>query len=124
LFLKHAEKLGVLDGELPVDDRAAPVNKVRPSELLLNNVDPDLLSREEQVELSKLAAEIDRAGDIFALSPSALSAYESSSVKAAATSSISLGKPRHEKQFCSSRVAPQLGAASALDRRATRDPPL
>jgi hypothetical protein len=72
LFLKHAEKLGLLDSELSDNDRAAPVNTVRPSELLLNNVDPALLCREEQVELSKLAAEIDRAGDAFALSPSAL----------------------------------------------------
>ena len=61
LFLKHAEKMGVLDSELSNDDRAAPANEVRPSELLLKNVDPDLLSREEQVELSKLASVIDTA---------------------------------------------------------------
>jgi hypothetical protein len=71
-FFKHAEKMGVLDSEISIDGRAAPANKVRPSELLLKNVDPNLLSREEQVELSKLASVIDSAGDIFALSTSAL----------------------------------------------------
>jgi hypothetical protein len=62
----------VLDSEIPIDGRAAPPNKVRPSELLLKNFDPNLLSREEQVELSKLASVIDSVGDIFALSTSAL----------------------------------------------------
>lgn len=70
LFLKHVEKMGVL--EVSIDDWAAPGNKVRPSEVLLKNVDPDLLSREEQLELSKLALEIDGAGDIFTLSTNAL----------------------------------------------------
>src|SRR6516165_10519027 len=68
LFFKHAEKMGWLDSEVSNDSRAAPANEVRPSELFLKNVDPDLLSREEQVELSKLAVDIDRAGDVFALS--------------------------------------------------------
>ena len=68
LFFKHAEKMGVLDSEVSNANRAGSANHVRPSELLLKNVDPDLLSREEQVELSKLAAVIDRAGDVFALS--------------------------------------------------------
>jgi Family of unknown function (DUF5681) len=72
LFFKHAEKMGVLGSEISDDNRDAPANQVRPSEVLLKNVDPDLLSREEQVELSKLASVIDSAGDIFALSTSAL----------------------------------------------------
>jgi hypothetical protein len=43
---------------------------IRPSEALLQNLDPGLLSRDEQVELSRLAATIDRAGAVWALSAS------------------------------------------------------
>jgi hypothetical protein len=68
LFLNQAHKIGLLDhqvsGEIPI----GPAHKARPSDALLQNVDPSLLSREEQVELSNLALKIDRAGDVWALS--------------------------------------------------------
>jgi hypothetical protein len=42
----------------------------RPSDVVLENLDPSLLSRDEQVELSQLAAIINRDGSIWALNAS------------------------------------------------------
>jgi hypothetical protein len=68
LFFNQAQKLGLFDRQAFGDIPAGPQSKPRPSDLVLADLDPSLLSREEQVELSKLAAVIDRAGDVFALS--------------------------------------------------------
>ena len=68
LFLNQAHKAGLLDHQVSGEIRTGPANKARPSDALLQNVDPSLLSREEQVELSNLALKIDRAGDVWALS--------------------------------------------------------
>ncbi len=43
-------------------------NKPRPSDSLLENLDLALLSRDEQIELSRLAEVVDLGGDITALS--------------------------------------------------------
>ena len=45
-----------------------PPNNPRPSETLFENLDLGLLSRDEQIELSRLAEVIDLGGDITALS--------------------------------------------------------
>jgi hypothetical protein len=71
LFLNQAHKMGLLDHQVSGEIQTA-ANKARPSDALLQNVDPSLLSREEQVELSNLALKIDRAGDVWALSPGEL----------------------------------------------------
>jgi hypothetical protein len=68
LFLNQAHKIGLLDHQVSGEIRTGPANKARPSDALLQNVDPSLLSREEQVELSNLVLKIDRAGDVWALS--------------------------------------------------------
>ena len=68
LFFNQAQKLGLFDHQAVRDIPAGPQSKPRPSDLVLADLDPSLLSREEQVELSKLVAVIDRAGDVFALS--------------------------------------------------------
>ena len=60
--------MGLLDHTVSGEIRTGSANKARPSDALLQNVDPSLLSREEQVELSNLALKIDRAGDVWALS--------------------------------------------------------
>ena len=72
LFLNQVQKLGLLENQERGDIGTEPANKSRPSEVLLENVDPNLLSRDEQLELSHLATVIDRAGDMWALSPNAL----------------------------------------------------
>jgi hypothetical protein len=72
LFLNQAQKLGLLDNQQHSDIRPEPANKSRPSEVLLEGVDPNLLSRDEQLELSQLASVIDRAGDTWALGSNAL----------------------------------------------------
>jgi hypothetical protein len=80
LFLNNAHKLGLLGQEdvTASDDAKAgdrqdralivPENKAGPSDRLFDNVDLDLLSRDEGIELSRLAAIIDLGGDITALS--------------------------------------------------------
>ena len=82
LVLKYADKAGLLDDQ---SDRTAIEdperyslqngavlvhrnNEPRPSEALFENLDPDLLSRDEMIELSRLAEIIDLGGDITALS--------------------------------------------------------
>jgi Family of unknown function (DUF5681) len=72
LFLSKVENMGLLEHEVAGVLATGVANKTRPSDVLLENVNPDLLSREEQVELSKLAADIDGAGDVFALNTGAL----------------------------------------------------
>ena len=67
LFLDQVHKMGWLDHQVSGEIRTGPPNNPRPSDALLQNVDPSLLSREEQVELSHLASHIDRAGDVWAL---------------------------------------------------------
>jgi hypothetical protein len=81
LFLSNAHKLGLLNEEdgtptenaMGGDQHANAVligraNKSRPSDTLFEYLDLSLLSREEQIELSRLAEVIDLGGDITALS--------------------------------------------------------
>jgi hypothetical protein len=67
LFLSQAHKVGLLGHQVSGEIRTGPANTARPSDALLQNVNPSLLSRDEQVELSNLALKIDRAGDVWAL---------------------------------------------------------
>jgi hypothetical protein len=69
LFLNSAFKLGLLGQEdaTTIDDRqghipVAPASKTAPSDGLFENLDPDLLSRDEGVELSRLSEIIDLDG--------------------------------------------------------------
>jgi Family of unknown function (DUF5681) len=73
LFFNQLIKMGLLD---PADDadNAAQISGAaliaaanKPGDVLLENIDLNLLSREEQIELSRLAAVIDLGGDILAL---------------------------------------------------------
>jgi Family of unknown function (DUF5681) len=77
LFFNRLDKMGVLDSE--ADDAALSpqsgdivakslATELRPSDGLFENLDPSLLSREEQIELSHLAEVIDVGGDFTALS--------------------------------------------------------
>jgi len=81
LILNTAHKMGLLTQEDDIaaadamqdDQRAgailtASANNLRQSETLFENLDLSLLSREEQIELSRLADVIDLGGDITALS--------------------------------------------------------
>ena len=82
LYLNTLTQMGLLEeGDAPEIETAArgdqgmtglpvaPVNKSRPSDGLFEHLDPDLLSHNEQIELSRLAEVIDSAdGDITALS--------------------------------------------------------
>jgi hypothetical protein len=70
LFLSHAQKLGLFDIEDSDQIRSGP--DPRPSEVLLAGLDLSLLSHNEKVELSQLAAIINRDGSIWALSASQL----------------------------------------------------
>jgi hypothetical protein len=70
LFLNQAQKLGLLDSEVSVDLTTGPPSRLRPSDVLLESIDPSLLSRDEQIELSQLAAIINRDGNIWTLSAS------------------------------------------------------
>jgi hypothetical protein len=72
LFLNHAQKMGLYDQQGCGDLVIRPSDNSRPSDLLLENLDPSLLSRDEQVELSQLAALINRDGNIWVLSASEL----------------------------------------------------
>jgi len=81
LFLNHAYRLGLLDDEDAAaiesaerDSRDGGVvlitsaSKSRPSDTLFENLDLQLLAREELTELARLAEIIDLGGDITALS--------------------------------------------------------
>jgi Family of unknown function (DUF5681) len=72
LFLNESHKLGLFDNQAFGDIPAGPQSKLHPSDVVLADLDPSLLSREEQVELSQFATMIDRAGDMWALSASDL----------------------------------------------------
>ena len=78
LFLNHAYRMGLLD-EDEVFERAErdsrdggavliPESKSCPSDRLFDNLDLQLLSREELTELARLAEIIDLGGDVTALS--------------------------------------------------------
>jgi Family of unknown function (DUF5681) len=67
LFLNQAQKMGLFDQNGSGDVRVGPPDKPRPSDVLLAGLNLSALSRDEQVELSELAATIDRAGSIWAL---------------------------------------------------------
>src|SRR6516165_7289791 len=78
LFLNHAYRMGLLD-EDDVIERAVcdsrdggavliPESKSGPSDRLFDNLDLQLLSREELTELARLAEIIDLGGDVTALS--------------------------------------------------------
>jgi Family of unknown function (DUF5681) len=75
LFFNRLDKMGVLESEegFESDGSSAlvanlPSAKLLPSDSLFENLDPNLLSREEQIELSHLAEVIDLGGDFTALS--------------------------------------------------------
>jgi Family of unknown function (DUF5681) len=79
LFFSRMDKMGLLDSE---NERSAehvawgdqPVGAAltqRPSDSLFENLDLNLLSREEQIELSQLAELIDLGGDFTALTTGA-----------------------------------------------------
>lgn len=54
----------------PQEDSPASIEKAttcRPSDLLVESVDPNVLSEDEKIELSKLAELIDLGGDVMAL---------------------------------------------------------
>lgn len=73
LFLNQAQKMGLYDqqgwGDVPAIE---PSGKPRPSDVVLGDLDLGLLSRDEQVELSELAAIINRDGNIWVLNASEL----------------------------------------------------
>jgi Family of unknown function (DUF5681) len=48
--------------------RRSLIDKARSSDALFENIDPDLLARDEMIELSRIAAIIDLGGDVTALS--------------------------------------------------------
>jgi hypothetical protein len=78
LFFNRLDKMGVLDSDESIDSAAnaqddviiakSQTAELRPSDGLFENLDPSLLSREEQIELSHLAEVIDFGGDFTALS--------------------------------------------------------
>jgi hypothetical protein len=68
LFFNQAQKMGLFDIQDFDQTRIGPGHNPRPSDVLLAGLDPKLLSRDEQVELSQLAAIINRDGSIWALS--------------------------------------------------------
>jgi Family of unknown function (DUF5681) len=73
VVINLATKTGVLAGRNDASQSKGTegveltVTSARPSAALVESVDPNLLSREEQIELSKLAERIDDAGDAMAL---------------------------------------------------------
>jgi hypothetical protein len=68
-FMKAAEKLGLLDDNGANNSVPAITGpKSSPAEALFDNVDQALLSREEMIEMSRLAEVIDLGGDFTALS--------------------------------------------------------
>ncbi len=63
-LLGDQESQGVVEGS----ERGGPAGKLRPADALFENVDPNLLSNDEMIELSRLAEIIDRSdGDVTAL---------------------------------------------------------
>ena len=76
LFFNRLDKMGVLDSEEGAGNAAtqddaiiakSQTAELRPSDGLFEHLDPSLLSREEQIELSHLAEVIDLGGDFTAL---------------------------------------------------------
>lgn len=67
LFLNQAQKMGLFDTQDADQIQIGPGYNSRPSDVLLAGLNPSLLSRDEQVELSQLAAIINRDGSIWAL---------------------------------------------------------
>lgn len=72
LFLNQAQKMGLFDPQDSDRMRLGPGYNAHPSDLLLAGLEPSLLSRDEQVELSQLVAIINRDGSIWALGASQL----------------------------------------------------
>jgi hypothetical protein len=74
LFFNRLDKMGVLESEEDLESDGSSAQDCRvvanllPSDSLFENLDPNLLSREEQIELSHLAEVIDLGGDFTALS--------------------------------------------------------
>jgi hypothetical protein len=67
VFLDKGQKLGLFDPEAFGENRIGGPDKLRPGDVLLEGLDPSLLSREEQIELSQLTAIVNRDGTILAL---------------------------------------------------------
>jgi hypothetical protein len=75
-FIQSADKLGLLDDEgfdtnrekAHVPALTGPMNKSSPAEALFAGLNANLLSREEMIELSRLAQIVELGGDIMALS--------------------------------------------------------
>jgi hypothetical protein len=72
LFLNQTQKFGLYDTPGSSEARLQAADQPHPSDLLLQDVDLNLLARAEQVELSQLAAIINRHSSIWALSASEL----------------------------------------------------
>jgi Family of unknown function (DUF5681) len=76
LFFNRMDKMGILDPENEQsaehvalgDQQAGAVLTQRPGDSLFENLDLNLLSRDDQVELSRLAEVIELGGDFTALS--------------------------------------------------------
>lgn len=68
-FMKAADKLGLLDDTSEGNNIPAITGpKSSPTEVMFENLDQALLSREEMIEMSRLAEVIDLGGDFTALS--------------------------------------------------------
>lgn len=71
LFLNYAREMGLLDledsGSKDVRGQIGLPGPLRPSEALMQNLDLELLPRDEQIELSRLAEIMDLGGDFTAL---------------------------------------------------------
>ena len=71
VVISLATKAGILDGRPDAENEGSePVaaRAGRPSDALLERVDPKLLSKDERIDLSRIAKRIDDGGDVSALS--------------------------------------------------------
>ena len=74
VVINFATKVGLLGGrndatQTAGTERVVPAaTSARPSGALVESVDPDLLSRDEQIDLAQIAERIDAGGDVIALS--------------------------------------------------------
>jgi len=67
-FLNQAYKFGLVDNQVSGDVRQGSLDRPRPSDALIKDLDLNVLSRDEQLELSQLISVINRDGCIWSLS--------------------------------------------------------